>query len=194
MNRESSIINIQVAQIKDSDEKAFQNLFELLWDPMYTYAFSLLEDETLAKDMVQEVWIGFWERRKTVENTNIKAYLYKAVRYRVLKELRDSKLKSTHLEVLDTIYIDDSIEEESLDPEETKVLLDNKLSILPKKCKEVFKLSKLQGLKNKEIAVELGISENTVENHISKAFKLLKTGKSFFLSLLMILAFQYFLS
>lgn len=194
MNRESSIINIQVAQIKDSDEKAFQNLFELLWDPMYTYAFSLLEDETLAKDMVQEVWIGFWERRKTIENTNIKAYLYKAVRYRVLKELRDSKLKSTHLEVLDTIYIDDSIEEESLDPEETKVLLDNKLSILPKKCKEVFKLSKLQGLKNKEIAVELGISENTVENHISKAFKLLKTGKSFFLSLLMILAFQYFLS
>lgn len=194
MNRESSIINIQVAQIKGSDEKAFQNLFELLWDPMYTYAFSLLEDETLAKDMVQEVWIGFWERRKTIENTNIKAYLYKAVRYRVLKELRDSKLKSTHLEVLDTIYIDDSIEEESLDPEETKMLLDNKLSILPKKCKEVFKLSKLQGLKNKEIAVELGISENTVENHISKAFKLLKTGKSFFLSLLMILAFQYFLS
>lgn len=194
MNRESSIINIQVAQIKDSDEKAFQNLFELLWDPMYTYAFSLLEDETLAKDMVQEVWIGFWERRKTIENTNIKAYLYKAVRYRVLKELRDSKLKSTHLEVLDTIYLDDNIEEESLDPEETKMLLDNKLSILPKKCKEVFKLSKLQGLKNKEIAVELGISENTVENHISKAFKLLKTGKSFFLSLLMILAFQYFLS
>lgn len=194
MNRESSIINIQVAQIKDSDEKAFQNLFELLWDPMYTYAFSLLEDETLAKDMVQEVWIGFWEGRKTIENTNIKAYLYKAVRYRVLKELRDSKLKSTHLEVLDTIYLDDNIEEESLDPEETKMLLDNKLSILPKKCKEVFKLSKLQGLKNKEIAVELGISENTVENHISKAFKLLKTGKSFFLSLLMILAFQYFLS
>ncbi|RAV30459.1 RNA polymerase sigma factor [Sinomicrobium soli] len=192
MSKDPSAIRIQVEQIKSSDRRAFQRLFEQLWPPMYTYAFSLLEDEALAKDMVQEVWIDFWERRQNIENTNIKAYLYKAVRFRTLRELRDSKIKASLLEAVETINAGDAPEEETPTPEEISILLENELSVLPKKCREVFKLSKLRGLKNKEIAKELGISENTVENHMTKAFELLKMSRAFFLSLPLALIVQYF--
>ncbi|MGS2741018.1 RNA polymerase sigma-70 factor [Sinomicrobium sp. M5D2P17] len=193
MNRESAIISTYVEQVKASDEKAFNKLFGQLWEPLYHYAFSLLEDKTLAKDMVQDVWMDFWERRLDIKNNNIQAYLYKAVRYRVFKELRDSKLKESHLEALKTIHNEDSTEDNPvLNLEETKELLDKKLAVLPDKCREVFKLSRLDGLKNKEIAEELGISENTVENHITRAFKLLKKRAAFPLPVLFAAILEYF--
>ncbi|MGS2764664.1 RNA polymerase sigma factor [Sinomicrobium sp. M5D2P9] len=193
MKRESAIISTYVEQIKASDEKAFNKLFGQLWEPLYNYAFSLLEDKTLAKDMVQDVWMNFWERRQDIENNNIQAYLYKAVRFRVFKELRDSKLKKSHLEALQTVYNEDGAEDSPvLSLEETKELLDKKLAVLPDKCREVFKLSRLDGLKNKEIAEELGISENTVENHITRAFKLLKKRPAFPLSVLFAAILEYF--
>ena len=193
MKRESAIISTYVEQIKASDEKAFNRLFGQLWEPLYNYAFSLLEDKALAKDMVQDVWMNFWERRQEIENNNIKAYLYKAVRFRVFKELRDSRLKESHLEALKTIYKEDSAEESVVpNPEETKELLDKKLAVLPDKCREVFKLSRLDGLKNKEIAEELGISESTVENHITRAFKLLKKRPALPLSVLLAAVLGYF--
>ncbi|GLB47910.1 RNA polymerase sigma-70 factor [Neptunitalea lumnitzerae] len=185
MKSESVLIASYVKQVKASDEKAFRKLFDLLWEPLYYYAFSLLEDETLAKDMVQDVWVDFWERKNDIQNDNVKAYLYKAVRFRVLKELRNIKFQESHLEALKKVEVSEEAdaEEDVVTMEDTKMLIEQKLQVLPDKCKEVFKLSRLEGLKNKEIAEELGISESTVENHITKAFKLLKKSAALLMSL-----------
>ena len=175
-----------IDRIKKSDEKAFSILFDKLWEPLYTYAYSLLENRSFAKDIVQDVWIDFWERRNQIENDNIKAYLYKAIRYKVLSELRNSKIKESHLEAFkqlnDDSYNHLELEEEVLSPEHTNIIIENTLSVLPEKCQQVFKLSRLNGLKNKEIAEELGISERTVETHISKAIKLIKKGAALLFS------------
>ncbi|GLB52548.1 DNA-directed RNA polymerase sigma-70 factor [Neptunitalea chrysea] len=186
MTSDTTAINTLVKQVKASDEKAFRKLFNLLWEPLYYYAFSLLQEESLAKDMVQDVWIDFWERRKDIQNDNIKAYLYKAVRFRVLKELRNIKFSESHLEALKELHIENALETDDSDIitlDETKQLIEKKMEVLPEKCKEVFKLSRIDGLKNKEIAEELGISESTVENHITKAFKLLKKSAALLFSL-----------
>src|SRR5690606_41679128 len=118
-----------------------------LWEPLYNYAFSLLADKALARDMVQDVWMNFWERRQEIENNNIKAYLYKAVRFRVFKELRDSRLKESHLEALKTIYKEDSAEESVVpNPEETKELLDKKLAVLPRSEEHTSELQSRENL------------------------------------------------
>lgn len=175
-----------VKQLKTTDEKVFDQLFEKLWEPLYNYAAAILEDSDLAKDMVQEVWIDFWERRHTIKNDNLKAYLFKAVRFRVFKEIRDSKLKATHLEALQILYEGNPDEEITSDQERNKLIEDN-LKTLPEKCKEVFTLRHINGLKNKEIAEELSITESTVENHITKAIKLIKKGAA----LTVVLLFNY---
>lgn len=183
MNESAKDISIKhlIERIKQSDEKAFSILFDKLWEPLYVYAYSLLDNSSFAKDIVQDVWIDFWERKLEIENDNIKAYLYKAIRYKVLSELRNSKIKESHLEVFkqlqDEVYSTPNEEDSSL--ENPSVIIEKTLSVLPDKCQQVFKLSRLNGLKNKEIAEELGISERTVETHISKAIKLLKKGTAF---------------
>ncbi|UGU17898.1 RNA polymerase sigma-70 factor [Sinomicrobium kalidii] len=192
MSDESEIIGTYVEKIKASDEEAFKNLFEKLWEPLYGYAYSLLEDKASAKDMVQDVWIDFWERRHTIENNNIRGYLHKAVRFRVFKELRDSRLKKSHLEALHLLYEDETADQETLSPEETRKIIENKLSVLPARCKEVFKLSRLGGLKNREIAEKLGISESTVEGHITTAFKRLKKMTALLFSTTLVALLLYF--
>ncbi|MEO1012198.1 MAG: RNA polymerase sigma-70 factor, partial [Bacteroidota bacterium] len=68
------------ALVKGSNEVAFNSLFNQLWEPMFGYAKSILMDEALSQDIVQNVWVDYWNRRKQIETTNIKAYLFKATR------------------------------------------------------------------------------------------------------------------
>lgn len=151
---------------------------------MFKYAYNLIQDEQKAQDIVQDIWLDFWERKELIENQNIKAYLYNAVKYKVFREIKNSKFSNQRIEDLNLIYEDFDYEEsKSYSMSEILELAENKLSILPEKCKQVFKLSRIEGLKNKEIAQKLFISEKTVENHITKALKSLNKSFSLFISL-----------
>ena len=86
--------------INQSDRNAFNSLFEMLWEPMYIYASSLIMDDSIAKDLVQEVWIDYWQRREAVEVENIKSYLFKAIRYKCYNALRDMKFNQTQIEAV----------------------------------------------------------------------------------------------
>ncbi|MCF6348566.1 MAG: RNA polymerase sigma-70 factor [Flavobacteriaceae bacterium] len=167
-------------RIKQSDERALEILFDRLWDSMYVLAFSILEDKNIAKDMVQEVWISFWERREKIENDKIEAYLFKAVRFRVYKELRDSKMKNYHRKYIEQIPTSNNIDD-ALNFFDANNLIHKTIDALPKRCGQVFKLSRFEGLKNIEIADQLGISRRTVETHISNAIKQIKSKVALFL-------------
>ena len=101
MNRENDLARL----VKKSDQKAFNLLFDLCWNPMYTYASSLIQDSSAAEDVIQEVWIDYWKRRENISVDNIKAYLYKAVRYKCYNYLRNNKIPTAHLEMALSIAI-----------------------------------------------------------------------------------------
>ncbi|HET8736821.1 MAG TPA: RNA polymerase sigma-70 factor [Pricia sp.] len=163
-------------KVKDSDQKAFRELYNILWKPLYVRVFTILRNRQVCEDILQEVWIDLWQRRKDIENENIEAYLFRAVRFKAYNHYRNATTRRTILQNLlatrESIHKNDV--EESVNLKETERAVMSLIDTLPPKCKRVFELSRLEGLKNREISQKLNISKSTVENHISNALKVLK--------------------
>ena len=153
----------------------FDDLFRYNYRPLCLYALHYLQDIDLAEDMVQESYTALWEKlQEGAHVLNRKSYLYMMVRNRCLDHLRKKGIPTESLKPYDTYGVidDDDAEERS----HIEAKLWTAIDSLPEKCREVFLLSKRDGLKYEEIAKELGLSVNTVRNQISKALNVLKNG------------------
>lgn len=152
-----------------------ESLFHYNYRPLCLYALHYLGNADSAEDVVQESFAALWEKlQEGVAMSNRKAYLYMMVRNRCLDQLRRKGIPTESLKPYDTYGIieDDDAQERS----QTEARLWTAIDSLPEKCRQIFLMSKRDGLKYMEIADELGISENTVRNQISKALKILKDG------------------
>lgn len=153
----------------------FEDLFRCNFRPLCLYALHYAEDVDAAEDIVQECFVRLWERcSQGMEVSNPRAYLYTAVRNRCLDMLKSKGVPMESLKPYDTYGVID--EEDLEDRAHIEARLWTALDSLPEKCREVFILSKRDGLKYEEIAEELHLSVNTVRNQISKALKILKDG------------------
>lgn len=151
------------------------DLFRLNYRPLCMYALHYLQDTGLVEDVVQECFTVLWEKlEQGTQVANRRAYLYMAVRNRCLDHLRRKGIPTESLKPYDTYGIidDDDAEERS----QIEARLWTAIDSLPEKCRQVFLMSKRDGLKYEEIAEELGLSVNTVRNQISKALSALKNG------------------
>jgi RNA polymerase sigma-70 factor (ECF subfamily) len=152
-----------------------EELFRYNYRPLCLYALHYLGDSDMAEDVVQECFATLWEKLEAgLAVANRRAYLYMTVRNRCLDQLRRKGMQTESLKPYDTYGIidDDDAQERS----QIEARLWTAIDSLPEKCREVFLMSKRDGLKYEEIATERGISENTVRNQISKALKVLKDG------------------
>ena len=159
----------------EQDNSNFDDLFRYNYRPLCLYALHYLQNTELAEDVVQESYASLWE--KLQEGTpilNRKSYLYMMVRNRCLDHLRKKGIPTESLKPYDTYGIID--DDDAQDRSQTEARLWTAIDNLPEKCREVFIMSKRDGLKYEEIAEELGLSVNTVRNQISKALKVLKEG------------------
>lgn len=152
-----------------------EDLFRLNYRPLCMFALHYLQDADLVEDVVQECFTVLWEKlEQGADVANRRAYLYMSVRNRCLDYLRRKGLPTESLKPYDTYGIidDDDAEERSVMEAKLWTAIDS----LPEKCRQVFLMSKRDGLKYEEIAEELGLSVNTVRNQISKALNVLKNG------------------
>lgn len=152
-----------------------EDLFRYNYRPLCMYALHYLQDTDLVEDVVQECFTTLWEKlEQGSQVANRRAYLYMTVRNRCLDHLRRKGIQTESLKPYDTYGIidDDDAQQRS----QIEARLWTAIDSLPEKCREIFLMSKRDGLKYEEIAEELGISENTVRNQISKALKTLKEG------------------
>lgn len=150
-------------------------LFRYNYRPLCLYALHYVADPVTVEDIVQDSFAALWERLQAgTAVANRRAYLYMMVRNRCLDHLRKAGIKTEELKPYDTYGIieDDDAQDRAVIEARLWTAIDS----LPEKCREIFLLSKRDGLKYEEIAQELGISENTVRNQISKALKTLKEG------------------
>jgi RNA polymerase sigma-70 factor (ECF subfamily) len=171
MNSDEELIYL----LQKGNELAFTELINKYNRRLFSYAVSLSGDYSLAKDIVQDVFIKTFEYRKRLDpQFSIQGFLYRSVYNQFINQYHKNKsllkVHDEYVRFLDQIITDTS---ESNFEKMTK-LLNESISNLPKKCKEVFILSKKDGLTNIEIAEYLNISIKTVESHITQAFKLLK--------------------
>ena len=180
IRKKKKILYLCVANDKESmpqtdNNMNFDDLFRYNYRPLCLYALHYLGDVDLAEDFVQESYTALWE--KLLEGAHVlnrKSYLYMMVRNRCLDHLRKKGIPTESLKPYDTYGIidDDDAQERS----QTEARMWTAIDSLPEKCREVFIMSKRDGLKYEEIAEELGLSVNTVRNQISKALKVLKEG------------------
>ena len=170
----SEDIHALIGLVKNSDRKAFKELFDFFWEPLSVYAYSILDDKDAAKDLIQDLWITIWQKRRDLIISNFKAYIYTALRNKCYSYLRDQKFTRLQEETLTKL---EQIENASADEdlfERMRALLSKSIQELPPKCKEIFELSRINGFSNDEISSILGISKKTVENNITKALNKLR--------------------
>lgn len=159
-------------EFKKGNQKAFRKLFELFWEPMFVNAKSIVLDEGIAKDIVQDIWLNLWKKRENCEIINFQAYIFKSVNNGCYKYLRDNKFNTIQLQVIDLLEpISDSEIENQHNLDQTKFLIEKSLTGLPPRCQQIFRLSRMEAASNEEIALRLGISKRSVENQMSMALK-----------------------
>lgn len=176
-------------RLSKRDEAAFEQVFKTHYKNLHAYAFTMLKDEDEAEEMVQQVFFKLWERSEHLSfSGSIAAYLYRAVHNESLNFIKHQKVKAGH-----QLHVAYSMKNKSeqAHPKMIRKELENKfreaLNELPEQCRTVFQLSRFEDMKYKEIADKLDISVKTVENHMGKALKLLRTKLVDFLPLLLIL-------
>lgn len=161
--------------LRKGEEKAFIFLVDQYSQRLFSYALSLTNNEIMAQDILQNVFLKTWEKRKKINITSsLQNYLFKSIHNEFLNQYKRNRskmiLEQKYFETLNkTVRTYDDISfVEAI--EKIKVEIKN----LPPKCREVFILSRKEGLTNIEIANYLNISNKTVEAHVTKAFSILR--------------------
>lgn len=141
-------------------------------------AVSKTNDKELAEELVQNSFLKLYEHKKAIEpNTSIKAYLYVILKNQILNHYRAQTVRDKYeAHLTNQPRFEDHSIIEKIESQELEVLINEAIERLPTKCREVFILSRKQFLTNKEVAERLGISENTVEQHIRKAISKIRSS------------------
>jgi RNA polymerase sigma-70 factor (ECF subfamily) len=179
MNSDNNIVDISdkglIDSLKNNVQNAFKEIYKRYRPKLYIYAFNIINDKDVCEDIIQEVFVDLWTRKKETEIENLSAYLYKAVRFQIFKQFRKKKLTDKHIEEFDEFLSGYNLEEH-IEFKELYYCVENIIAKLPEQRRIIFQLSRDEGLTAKEIAKTLNISEQTVRNQIYTALKKIRTS------------------
>ena len=179
LNKMDSTDNKQIfKEIKQGNQKAFELLYKRYYFRLKGYADKFIAHQEITEDIIQECFLILWEKREKITDISISSLLFKMVRNGCLNHLKHIAIASEYQIEQQTLasgeerlyYADFGLHAahkllyEELN-EQVELIVNN----LPERCREVFVLSRHEGLKNREIAEKLKISTTAVEKHISKA-------------------------
>lgn len=181
--------NLQLHSIKSGDEQAFEQLFRTQYPALCGYARKYIDDTDQAEEVVQDMFFNFWQKRENMEiNISIEAYLFRSVRNACLNYLKHLKVREEHrLATNQELRYKQQEVHDSVVALELQEKIDNVIEQLPTERKRIFKMSRYEELKYKEIAEKLDISIKTVEVQMSKALKYLRLHLAEYLSVVLIL-------
>ena len=182
-------------RVANDDHDAFRNLFDLYADRMYAAVYHHTKSRFIAEELVQEVFVSLWRHRgqlHVVEDPT--AYLYRTV----FNHINNYMIKAANQrrildQATERMAAENDTTRQELEAREMKKIISAAIGQLPPQKRTIYRLSREQGLSYQEIAVQLGISPNTVKNHLVEAMKLLRNYlKDHFLTLV-VLALRSFL-
>ncbi|MDD7888024.1 RNA polymerase sigma factor [Flavivirga sp. 57AJ16] len=171
MNKEDKKL---LEELKSGRESAFESIYNIYYKGLVVYCYNLCKRQDLAEDIVQNVLINIWTKRSDLKiSSSFKNYLFRAVHNTFISEYRKQKIE---IDINDVKYqfIGDTYMQSDDLTEQRISIVSQAIDRLPKKCRTVFLMSKIKGLKHKDIAKRLNISEKTVEKHISKGLATIK--------------------
>ncbi len=164
-----------LTRIQSGDEGAYDTVFRTWYPVLVRVAAALLRDEDAAEETAQDVMYELWRRRHLIEaGGTIRAYLLRAVRNRALNRLRHLRVRRDTERDVAALYDEPATADQPIVAKELRDAAQTALAELPPRCREIFELSRVDGLRYAEIAEALGISQKTVEAQMGKALKIFR--------------------
>lgn len=165
-----------VDALRADEEKAFAEIYKRYCYRLFTVAYRKLKSRQVAEELVQDLFADLWSRRSTNQIQQLENYLFSAVRYRIINYIKGQKVKSGY-----ELYC--RLNASKTDTDTEKLLAHNDLTEallaglgkLPEKSREIFQLSRLEHYTVPEISKRVRLSEKSVEYHLTKSLKLLRT-------------------
>ena len=176
------------------DESSFELLFRSHFSSLCLFSMKYVHDLDTSKEIVHSVFVNLWEKRQDLDpEKSIKSYLFTSVYNRSLNYIRDQKkfikggFTDDDLSDFDQVDSSSTIEESELNDK-----IQQAIEFLPEKCKKIFLLNRIEGLKYKEISNSLNISVKTVEAQMSKALKILRERLKEYLVIFIFIVLKFF--
>lgn len=186
-------LNRLVHELSNDNDSSFEELFNYYYPRLFNFSKSFLKIEDGIDDILQEVFVKIWRNRKNIKSPDtFNSYIFTVTRNLLLNELRSRLNKQNIKEEISKLSVAPEYSMlEQIEYRDLKEKVDNIVDELPKRQKEIFVLSRTEGLSHKEIAEELKISTKTVEYHIALSVRFLK-GRFRDLGLVSLLYFNLF--
>jgi RNA polymerase sigma-70 factor (ECF subfamily) len=163
--------------LRSGDRVLFKALFQELYTPLLRYSETITKDTESSRELVQDLFLETWEKRFVLDITgSFKAYLFTAIYHKSLNWLRAYKIRDRYAQNPVEIqkWFPGIITKEPDDPLRIETI-EKEIRRLPDRCREVFTRSVILGENQSEIASYLGLSARTVENHLARAKKILRS-------------------
>jgi RNA polymerase sigma-70 factor, ECF subfamily len=172
--------NVKSSSIDQSiklDNIEFEKYFKQLYTELCRYCIRFVRIPEIAEEIVQEQFIYIWEKRNDITfHTSIKSYLYTSVKHKSIDYIRSSYAQTRYLQDDCCVEIESPFNPVSaLEDQELTEIITDAVSKLPERCAIIFSMKRFGDMSNKQIADALNISEKTVENQITIAFKKLRS-------------------
>lgn len=165
-----------LARLHNNDERAFNKLYSTCFRPIYRRIFSLVKDEAIADELVQDLFLKLWQNREDIDpQRSFEAYLFTIAQHLVYDHFRriakNKRLAARLLLNATDYYLHSDI---LLETKESRELLQKAIDQLSPQRREVFTRCKIEGKTYEETGLELGISVPTVNSHMTQSMKLVR--------------------
>ena len=184
-----------ISSLKNGDLSAFDRIYRHYAPKLYGFAFNLVKSRIEAEGVVQEVFLKVWKNREQIDlHASFDSYLFTITYNTVISLLRKKASEKKYIDYLQSIQIPMATNPTTADLEwrELQDEVDAIIDQLPTRQQEVYRLSREQGMTYAEIADQLNLSVNTVENHMGRALKFIRSHLTDHHSLKMLLFVSLF--
>lgn len=159
-------------RLRDGDAGALDEVLQREWTGLVSYAQRLTDDNDLAEDLAQRAFVRLWQRREALDPAgSVRALLYRTTRNLAIDTLRTRRNRSRLLGILQRRRRHSETPEDQLGRRELSGAIDAAIAELTPRRREAFRLCRLNGLSQQEAAEVMGLSVQTVANHVSAALK-----------------------
>jgi len=177
--------SLLLQRLKAGEEGAFNEIYNFYAPSLTSFAAARLTSLDEANDIIHDLFVHLWQDREHITiNVSLGAFLFTAIRYRIIDHIRKNSTKKRYAEAIAKLPIHDQEETENkIFEKELRERLDTAINQLSPRTREVFKLSRFEHLSVKEIAEQMNVSEQTVKNQLTTALAQLRTvlGKVMFI-------------
>ena len=188
INYEQLVDHDLLELLRSGDRAAYTEIYHRYKFILHQHAWNKLRNKEEAQDVLQEVFTKLWLNREHMQiTTNLSGYLYSAVRNRILDHFSHNEVKLKYISKVKPDLQHDVPTDHRVRENQLRELIEKEIADLPPRMRQVFEMSRKQHMMHKEIAEQLGTSEETVKKQVSGALKVLRVKLGILIYLLMLI-------